>query len=56
MTYNAEGEILLPFVTHLPDIPQAVLDHFDQKINFFKTHDGNMDRNTLSLLMLSIKL
>ena len=56
MIYNAEGEILLPFVTYKSALPDAVLKYFDKKITFFETDDGKMDGNALSLLVLSIQL
>ena len=45
--YNAEGEILRPFVTHKGDIPQAVIQCFKNDFCFIKTEDGEINANLL---------
>ena len=57
MTYNAEGDMLLPFVPHKPrEIPESVSKYFEKKINFFATDDGQMDPNSLCLMLLSMDM
>ena len=56
MTYNAEGEMLLPFVTHKGPLHEAVSSYFKGHVHLFQTDDGNLDRNSLCLLMLQINL
>ena len=56
MIYNAEGEILKPFIPYKGVIPNAVLKHFEEIFNMLRTDDGDLDRNSLSTMVLSIKL
>ena len=56
MIYNAEGEMLKPFIPYKGVMPDAVLKHFEDMFNMLRTEDGDLDRNSLSTMVLSIKL
>ena len=56
MIYNAEGDMVSPLIPHKADVPQAVLKHFSSKFNFFQTDNGDLDRNCLRIMLLSIKM
>ena len=56
MTYNVDGEMLLPFVTHKGSLPDAVTTFFKGKLHLFQTDDGNLDCNSLCLVLLQLNL
>ena len=56
IVYNAEGEMLIPFVPHKPDLQDVLIKQFEKQINFFATDDGNLDRNCLCILMYIVIL
>ena len=56
IAYNAEGDMLIPFVLHKPDFQQVLIRHFEKEINFFATDDGNLDRNCLCIILYIISL
>ena len=49
MIYNAEGDLLTPFVAYKEEdnIPQAVRNHFNNRIEFCRTKDGSFDESSL---------
>ena len=47
MIYNAEGQILKPFVAHKGQIPKAVQEYFAPKFGFLCTEDGEFDQTCL---------
>ena len=47
MIYNAEGELLHPFVVHKGDIPKGVQEYFKDEIGFAETIDGDLNQTTL---------
>ena len=57
MTYNAEGEMLLPIVIHkLGEMTQAVIDYFHGKVQFVASQEGTLDRNSVCIVIYVISL
>ena len=54
MTYNAEGVILVPFVTTKGHVSQVVRNHFQRKIEIFTTLDGDLNSDLVCLMMYNI--
>ena len=55
--YNAEGELLIPFVIHKHrQIPEVLSKHFFRKVQFFPTEDGKLDHNCLCIAIHVIQL
>ena len=47
MIYNAQGEVLKPFIAHSGEIPNAVQEYYGQHIKFSKTDNGKVDQCVL---------
>ena len=55
MIYNAQGEIIIPFLPHKGNMPEPIKKHFVNKIFFFQTDDGLVDKTTLVLIVYTIQ-
>ena len=55
MIYNAEGEIIIPFIPHKGNMPESIKKYFKDQVFFFQTDDGLVDKTILILITYTIK-
>ena len=56
IAYNAEGEMMILFIPTKPGFQEVLRRHFKNRVNFFPTDDGKLDKNCLCILMYLINL
>ena len=54
MTYNAEGDILVPFVTTNENVSPVTRKYFERKIEVFTTTDGDINSDVLCVVVYNI--
>ena len=55
MSYNGMGEIMIPFVCNPGPVDHGIYQNLQTRIAFMETDDGDINLNSLCLLVLHIQ-